>query len=198
MKRRERSAPIWLFSFVDLAFLLLIALTQLVPDPAQTGAGLARLELPRIAGIEPASAAAGGAPRWQLRVHPLPGSDDPTIERRPFELLEPGSTASAPASQAGSSPTAGTPAASTTSAAASTRLAADALAARLELLHERALPRPILAPHRDARSEDLLVAVALLERAFEGDRGVTVEPTPPISAPPAAAGVPPAIARESR
>jgi len=43
MKRRERSAPIWLFSFVDLAFLLLIAFTQLVPDPEKTRAELAEL-----------------------------------------------------------------------------------------------------------------------------------------------------------
>jgi len=44
MKRRERSAPIWLFSFVDLAFLLLIAFTQLVPDPEKTRAELAELD----------------------------------------------------------------------------------------------------------------------------------------------------------
>ncbi|MEZ4334540.1 MAG: hypothetical protein R3F35_22525 [Myxococcota bacterium] len=197
MKRRVRSAPIWLFSFVDLAFLLLIALTQLVPDPSKSGGEVARLELPRIAAVEPARADTAAPPRWQLRVHPLPGSDDPTVERLPFELIEPGFTAqtdpsATPDTRARDASTA-RPAEGTTSV----RLDAEALAARLERLRARALPRPILAPHRDARSEDLLVAVALLERAWEGDRGVTVDPLPSISAPPMAEPVP-ASARDAR
>ena len=57
------------------------------------------------------------------------------------------------------------------------------LEARLAVLHERSLPRPLLTPHRDARSEDLLVAVSLLERIWQNGRGVTVVPTPAISAP---------------
>lgn len=202
MKRRERSAPIWLFSFVDLAFLLLIALTQLIPGPAKTGSEVARLELPRVAGIEPASSAVGdGRPHWQLRVHPLPGSDDPTVARLPFELIEPG-TATATAAESGSG--IGSWADATPGSTASTRLDADTLAARLDLLRERANPRPVLAPHRDARSEDLLVAVALLERVWTGDRGVTVEPMPsePERRPPIAANAAPpatsASARESR
>lgn len=200
MKRRERSAPIWLFSFVDLAFLLLIALTQLVPDPSKTGSEVARLELPRIAAVEPARSETAAPPRWQLRVHPLPGSDDPTVERLPFELIEPGLAAQAEPASPPKADGPHAPDASTGSppdAATAARLDADALAARLELLRARALPRPVLAPHRDARSEDLLVAVALLERAWAGDRGVTVEPLPSISSAPAAASVP-ANARDSR
>lgn len=167
MKRRERSAPIWLFSFVDLAFLLLIAFTQLVPDPEKSAVEVAELELPRIERIVSTAAPALGGPVWQLRVQPLAGSDDPKIRRAPFELIEPG-TADPGAK-----------------AAPPTTRAIDAaeLAARLAVLRERALPRPLLAPHRDARSEDLLVAVSLLEGAWQTGRGVTVQPMPAISAP---------------
>lgn len=166
MKRRERSAPIWLFSFVDLAFLLLIAFTQLVPDPEKTAVEVAELELPRIERIESTGVSSAGAPVWQLRVLPLAGSDDPTVRRAPFELIEPG--VSAPGTNAPS---------------ATRAIDAAELSARLGVLRERALPRPLLAPHRDARSEDLLVAVSLLEGAWQNNRGITVQPVPAISAP---------------
>jgi len=166
MKRRERSTPIWLFSFVDLAFLLLIAFTQLVPDTVAAPVPIAELELPRIEQIE-RSAAAPGEPVWQLRVHPLAGSDDPAARRAPFELVEPGAI-SATADDGG--------------VRAARGVDARDLRARLDLLRARALPRPLLTPHRDARSEDLLVAVALLEQVWQGDRGVAVLPTPAIAA----------------
>ncbi|MBY0400378.1 hypothetical protein K2X89_08795 [Myxococcota bacterium] len=180
MKRRERSAPIWLFSFVDLAFLLLIAFTQLAPDPEQARAELAELELPRIEAVEPVANASPGAPRWQIRVLPVAASDDPAVARTPFELIEPGANAGA----AGE--------------AAAIAVGADELASRLALIRDRAQPRPILAPHRDARSEDLLVAVALLERVWQNDRGVTVEPMPAIAANAPATPAKPASERENR
>jgi hypothetical protein len=177
MKRRERSAPIWLFSFVDLAFLLLIAFTQLAPDPEKSAVEVAELELPRIERIESTAAPAQGGPVWQLRIQPLAGSDDPKVRRTPFELIEPASADP------------GSDVAPTTRAIDATELAA-----RLAVLRERALPRPLLAPHRDARSEDLLVAVSLLEGAWQTGRGVTVQPMPAISAPAA----PPTGARGTR
>lgn len=177
MKRRERSAPIWLFSFVDLAFLLLIAFTQLAPDPEKTRAELAELELPRIEAVPPSADGPVGAPRWQIRVLPLAADDAASADRAPFELIEPG----APLAAAGPDDPAD-PDASTTRKAAGRRVGAAELASRLDLIHDRAQPRPILAPHRDARSEDLLVAVSLLERVWQNDRGVTVEPMPAISA----------------
>jgi len=164
MKRRQGSAPIWLFSFVDLAFLLLIVFTQLAPDPEKVRIDVAELELPRIERTDAAIVARAGQPAWQLRVHPLAGSDDPAVKRTPFELVEPGFESA----DASGSPRA---------------IDASDLAARLEILRTRAIARPLLAPHRDARSEDLLVAVSLLEGAWQGDRGVTVQPMPAISAP---------------
>ncbi len=167
MKRREKSAPIWLFSFVDLAFLLLILFTQLIPDSPPNPIAVAELELPRIEQVDPAAVAAKAEPVWQLRIHPLATSDDPALRRAPFELIEPGSTTGEPGTAATVHP-----------------IDASDLAEGLTLLHARAIPRPLLAPNRDSRSEDLLVAVSLLERIWQNGRGVTVFPTPAISAPP--------------
>lgn len=161
MKRRDRSAPIWLFSFVDLAFLLLIALAQLLPDRKQSESPIAELELPRIESVAPGTSDRADSPRWQLRVEPVPASEGATPRRIPFALLEPGSD-----------PT------------TATRVDADELAARLDQLRDRETERPLLAPHRDARAEDLLVAVSILERVWANERGVTVEPVPAVSARP--------------
>ena len=61
------NAPSWLFSFVDLAFLMLIAMTQL----ANPGAiDLGELIVPRIASEQTESAPVTAREGWQLRVHP--------------------------------------------------------------------------------------------------------------------------------
>jgi len=60
-------APSWLFSFVDLAFLMLIAMTQL----ANPGAvDLGELIVPRIASERTEAVAGAVSQGWQLRVHP--------------------------------------------------------------------------------------------------------------------------------
>jgi len=168
MLRHERSAPIWLFSFVDLAFLLLIAFTQIGPEFNASALDIGQLEIPR---IESAAAPFEGAeanPAWQLRVHPV----DPTAvadgAHAPFELLEPGRIPTAAREEA--SPLA--------------RIDADELAAHLELLRQRRQDKPLLAPHRDSRSEDLLVAVGLLEQAWQSQRTVAVVPGTPVAASP--------------
>lgn len=174
MKRREKSAPIWLFSFVDLAFLLLILFTQLIPDTPPNPVAVAELELPRIERVEPAAVAPSSEPVWQIRIRPLAIGDDPAVRRAPFELIEPTRNGSAAAREDDGG------------AAIASQEPFDArdLEARLEVLHARSAARPLLAPHREARSEDLLVAVSLLERIWQSGRGVTVLPTPAISAPP--------------
>jgi hypothetical protein len=80
-------APVWLFSFVDLAFLLLIAMTQF-----QSGQELA-VELGEIV-VPKITTATDGMPSsasiaWQLRVHP---KDDAQVS--PFELMHPSDPAS--------------------------------------------------------------------------------------------------------
>jgi len=154
MLRHERNAPIWLFSFVDLAFLLLIAFTQIDPAPQADPLlpAIGEIEIPRLE--TPATPMAGGedAIRWQLRVHPTDVSADV------FELVEtdrPGK-----------------------------RIDAAVLASRLELLHDRSAAKPILAPHRDSRSEDLLIAVGLLETVWKTERTVAVRPGPAVASGP--------------
>jgi hypothetical protein len=75
-------APVWLFSFVDLAFLLLIALTQMTSGK-QTAVELGEIIVPKITteteGMSPSAPIA-----WQLRVHP---KDE--AQSSPFELIDP-------------------------------------------------------------------------------------------------------------
>lgn len=165
MLRHEKSAPIWLFSFVDLAFLLLIAFTQIGQDSNPSTLDVAELEIPRIGGVSDALTREPSAAPWQLRIHPTALLGDGAKDvpgRTPFELIEPGRRGS-----------------NSRDAAVTAGISAQDLAAHLELLKARQATRPILAPHRDARAEDLLVAVDLLEDVWQAGRGVTVLPTPP-------------------
>jgi hypothetical protein len=81
------NAPAWLFSFVDLAFLVLISLTQIGVDDG-AAPDLGGLAVPRIAHGAVADLTDRAAERWQLRVHP-PG------DAEPFELVEGGAPAEA-------------------------------------------------------------------------------------------------------
>ncbi len=165
MLRHEKSAPIWLFSFVDLAFLLLIAFTQIGQDSNPSTLDIAELEIPRIGGVSDALIREPSAALWQLRIHPTAllgdGTDD-VPGRTPFELIEPGRRGS-----------------NSGDASEKVGISAQDLGAHLELLRTRQAARPVLAPHRDARAEDLLVAVDLLEDVWQAGRGVTVSPTQP-------------------
>lgn len=158
MLRHERNAPIWLFSFVDLAFLLLIAFTQIgpLPEAGPVLPAIGEIEIPRLE--TPAAPMASGEDpiRWQLRVHPKDASGDGSAEV--FELVETGRPGA--------------------------RIDATDLASRLELIHDRSATKPILAPHRDSRSEDLLVAVGLLEMVWKGQRTVAVQPGAEVAAGP--------------
>jgi hypothetical protein len=142
-------APVWLFSFVDLAFLLLIAMTQL-DEGRELAIELGEIVVPKIhASAEgmPSSAAA----RWQLRVHP---EDEQAAS--PFELTLPSADdAEEPPAE---------------------RLDAPALRAKLAALKSTGAARPILAPHADSRSQDLLDAVGILEEVWPDRRRATVAP----------------------
>ena len=75
-------APVWLFSFVDLAFLLLIALTQL-QDGNEKPIELGEIVVPKIS-TEAEGMPAAAPALWQLRVHPVDAA-----ETSPFELMHP-------------------------------------------------------------------------------------------------------------
>jgi hypothetical protein len=143
------NAPSWLFSFVDLAFLVLIAITQLAPDEG-SAPDLGALAVPRIGRESTAELPAGARDRWQLRVHP-PGAGEP------FELAQ-GSASAGSASAA--------------------RLAEPDLELKLNDLRSARAQRPLLAPHEDSRSRDLLVAATLLDEIWPGGRRALVDRRP--------------------
>ena len=159
MLRHDKTAPIWLFSFVDLAFLLLIAFTQIGLPASTDPVEIVELEIPRIHGRGRPPAPDASGPTWQLRIHPAAG---PEATSGPFQLVEPG-----------------TPSPSSTDA---TYVAASELEAQLRVLRDRESRKPVLAPHRDSRSEDLLMAVSLLEDVWQAQRTVAVRPGPDVAA----------------
>ena len=133
----QATPPAWMFSFIDLAFLLLIAMTQLAAD-AGRAPDLGEIIVPRIdaSAVEDLPRAANHA--WQLRIHP-PVNSSAEEPARPFELVR-GPPGDLPE-----------------------RIDAIFLAERLAQLSATGTVKPLLAPHEDSRSRDLLDAIALLE-----------------------------------
>ena len=138
------NAPSWLFSFVDLAFLMLIAMTQLASD--ETGPDLADIIVPTIEAEATESRPVAAKETWQLRIHP------PRDTEASFELIRSGSV------EPGS------------------RVSILDLEAALDALKQDGGPRPLLAPHENSRSQDLLDAVAALETRWPGRRRASVIP----------------------
>jgi len=146
MTTNSGNAPAWLFAFVDLAFLLLIAMTQLGGDPNAITVG--EIMIPRVPEETAEPILNGASQRWQLRVHPL----DPSFPA-PFELVAPGGVG--------------------------IRLDESALRAKLEALPLTALAKPVLAPHADSRSQDMLTAVSALEQRWPSRRRAAIRPLLP-------------------
>jgi hypothetical protein len=140
---QHSDTPAWLFSFVDLAFLILLAMTQVGSLDAEKGLDLGELIVPRVGENGPAEALETGASVTQVRVYP-PGDELPV-----FELV--------------------------VSGGAGVRMDRDALRERLARLRAGSADRPVLAPHADSRSEDLLTAVSLVEDVWPSDRRATVQ-----------------------
>lgn len=141
-------APAWLFSFVDLAFLLLIAMTQVGGDTSAAPVNLGELVVPRVPEAS-AEALPSDAPElWQLRVYP------PEEGVAPYELGQPSQLA------AGGVP----------------RLDREGLGQELVALRASKQERPLLAPHADSRSQDLLDAAGLIEELWPSRRRATVAP----------------------
>lgn len=140
MSADSASAPSWLFSFVDLAFLLLIAMTQLA-DPSAPDLG--EMAVPRIPKDATAALPAASSDAWQIRVHP---GFDPDVP--PFELVLGGGKGE--------------------------RLAIAELRARLIAIEDEGARKPLLAPHEDSRSQDMLDAAAAIETHWPERRRVLV------------------------
>jgi len=149
MAVNSEGAPSWLFSFVDLAFLMLIAMTQLAGD-VDEAPDLGEMVVPRIGAESSAPISMGSALSWQVRVHPRDEGPQPGL---PFELVRIGSAGTSDSEFYGQ---------------------AVELRGRLEELERSSGDRPLLAPHEDSRSQDLLDAAALIEEFWPGRRRVTV------------------------
>ena len=145
-------APSWLFSFVDLAFLMLIAMTLVASDKAGAP-DLGEMAVPRI-GEEASKELAGGmaAKAWQLRVHPPSQYEDGSLEP-PFELLLTGGG---------------------TLGAEGDMLDKEGLREQLVKLKTQGVPKPLLAPHEDSRSQDMLEAAGQIEQYWPSARRTLV------------------------
>jgi hypothetical protein len=148
MSAEAGNAPSWLFSFVDLAFLSMIAMTQLSSDISTSTPDLGEMVVPNIAEKVTTGLATGAKDLWQLRVYP------PSEEHAsPFELTD--ATDGLADDGAG-------------------RLTLEELRERLQALRDGVGRKPLLAPHADSRSQDLLSAAALIEEFWPSRRRALV------------------------
>ena len=72
MNHSDGSAPAWRFSFVDLAFLMVIAMTQLAPDPGARIPDLGEMIVPRVGATASTEMGASAAEAWQLAPQKAP------------------------------------------------------------------------------------------------------------------------------
>ncbi len=148
-------APSWLFSFVDLAFLMLIAMTLVAAEKA-AAPDLGEMAIPKIGEKDSKELNAGNAGEfWQLRVHPPSQYEDGSLEP-PFELkLASGAAAGELGEEA-------------------ELYDKDDLRERIAQIHRDGAQKPLLAPHEDSRSQDLLDAAALIEEYWPSPRRALV------------------------
>jgi hypothetical protein len=144
----DGGAPAWLFSFVDLAFLMLIAMTQLAPDPGAVVPNLGEMIVPKVGAAASTEMGGTAAEVWQLRVHP----PEPEAAS-PYELVQ---VLDGVAHENGE------------------RIVAEVLRTQLASLKTERGLKPMLAPHEDSRSQDMLEAAAMLEELWPGRRRAAV------------------------
>jgi len=148
MGNDQSGGPAWLFSFVDLAFLMLIAMTQLAPDPGAKIPNLGEMIVPHVGEKASTEMSGDAAEVWQLRVHP-PEADGTS----PYELVRLDGDLHE---------------------GEGIRVEAAALKIELANLKDVDGRKPMLAPHEDSRSQDMLDAAAMLEELWPGRRRAAV------------------------
>jgi len=147
MLRSQGSAPTWLYSFVDLAFLMLIAFSQVELDARALELG--EIEVPRVRADAARALPEDSNARAVVRVHP-----PSEASRASFSLVD------AP-EQADSAP----------------RIDAKQLSEELAALRGRNANKPLLAPHEHSLTGDMLVAVATVDALWPSTgRTATIAP----------------------
>jgi hypothetical protein len=153
MSTGDGGAPSWLFSFVDLAFLSMIAMTQIVSDVQKPQPDLGELVIPSVGGEVAAELSLAAKEQWQLRV--LPPDPEST---GPYELIHRSADESGEVAATGEG----------------VRLSIADINQALEQLERDVGTKPLLAPHKDSRSQDLLDAASAIESLWPTQRRALV------------------------
>ncbi|MDP6978610.1 MAG: hypothetical protein QF570_08405 [Myxococcota bacterium] len=178
MSANPENAPAWLFSFLDLAFLILIAVLLTTDGDPEDAPDLAAIALPEIQRSSTDPLELASAAPWQLRVHPREaGAAVP-----PFTLLPPNDASGMPLAPDGEILTT----AAAEPADELDRVDRDELGAQLRDLADNGVQKPFLAPHRDSRSEDFLAALGFVQEYWSEQHVAAVFPRtqpPAVSSP---------------
>jgi len=148
MRIKRNQNQIWLFSFADLAFLLLIAFTQ-ASTIGKKPINIGEMVLPKVVDGPNIERLQGPVKLYQIRVHkPRPDTAGP------FQLV---AVSEADEESAGA------------------LMSARGLENTLVALHRSGLARPVLVPDESSWSRDMLLAMSLVEKIWTTNRTVTVE-----------------------
>lgn len=148
MRFQRNQNQIWLFSFADLAFLLLIAFTQ-ASTIGKKPISIGEMMLPKVVDGPNVERLSPSFKLHQIRVH------KPTAEEIPvFQLVAVDTEGQQKAGD---------------------RISAPTLASRLAAMKADGLPRPVLVPDEASLSKDMLLAMSLIEKTWADVRKVTVE-----------------------
>ncbi len=142
-----KDTNIWLFSFADLAFLLLIAFTQ-ASTIGKAPVNIGEMSIPKVVDSPDIASITQQKESYQIRVH-RPSEDDP----KPFQLVSFAGTQETSLSQ---------------------RLSAAELRDRLIILKQKGTQRPILVPDEFSLSKDMLMSMSIIEKVWTDSKWVTV------------------------
>ena len=147
MKKGENS-QVWLFSFADLAFLLLIAFTQ-TSTVGKKPVNIGEMTIPRVVKNDQVSAIEQSYESYQIRVL------KPTIpESNPYQIVYVrGASEKIDPSL----------------------LSSQDLSNRLTQIRQSGNQRPILVPDIFSLSKDTLMAMSIIESVYEDANRVTIE-----------------------
>jgi hypothetical protein len=143
----SNDSKIWLFSFADLAFLLLIAFTQ-ASSIGKTPVKIGEMTIPKVVDNPDVASITQETESYQIRVH------RPTIpESEPFQMVT---------LLTGDREILGK------------RLSALALRNSLSELKSQGKQRPIMLPDEFSLSKDMLMAMSIIEKVWSDANRVTV------------------------
>ncbi len=143
---------IWLFSFADLAFLLLIAFTQ-ASTIGKTPVSIGEMTLPKVVEGPQITPFSKQARFYQVRIH-KPSASHAEENSTPFQIIR--------VNKDGTE-------------TAGFRIPAKQLKEQLIELYNKGGRRPVLVPDEMSLSKDMLLAISLVEKIWKKNRKVIVE-----------------------